>query len=110
MLRLASSVNNAACYNNRWLLRRSLLPSFLALLVRPVAIAAALTLAVLAPALAAALSPETVGTGTYVYQVTRDGEVVGEQRADFERRGDALSVITEVRINITLLGLSIYDF
>jgi hypothetical protein len=64
----------------------------------------------LAPALAAALSPETVGTGTYVYQVTRDGEVVGEQRADFERRGDALSVITEVRINITLLGLSIYDF
>src|ERR1043165_5520092 len=103
MLRLASSVNNARC-----LLRRHILQPFLRLLVRPAAIAAALMTVVLAPALAAALSPETVGTGTYVYQVTRDGEVVGEQRADFERRGDALSVITEVRINITLLGLSIY--
>jgi hypothetical protein len=47
---------------------------------------------------------------TFVYQVTRDGEVVGEQRADFERRNDALSVITDVRINVTLLGINVYDF
>ena len=40
----------------------------------------------------------------------RDGEVVGEQRNDFERRGEELRVVTDVRINITLLGLNVYDF
>ena len=59
---------------------------------------------------AAALSPESAQTGTYVYQVLRDGEVVGEQRSDFERRGNELRVVTDVRINITLLGLAVYDF
>jgi hypothetical protein len=93
MLRLASSVN---------LLRRAISRS---------ALAAGLLLSVLAPAaFAEALSPETAPTGTYVYQVMRDGEVVGEQRADFERRGNDLSVITDVRINVTLLGISVYDF
>lgn len=97
MLRLTSSVNNS-CHR----LRRVIL--------RPFALAAMLSTLVLAPALAAALSPETAKSGTYVYQVTRNGEVVGEQRADFERRGGDLSVVTQVRINITLLGLTIYDF
>lgn len=97
MLRLTSSVNTSCRF-----LRRELL--------RPLALAVGLSIPVLAPALAAALSPETAATGTYVYQVMRDGDVVGEQRADFERRGSDLSVITEVRINITLLGLSLYDF
>ncbi|MBL9035089.1 MAG: hypothetical protein JNN33_10005 [Rhodospirillaceae bacterium] len=97
MLRLTSSVNNS-CRR----LRRVIL--------RPFALAAMLSTLVLAPALAAALSPETAKSGTYVYQVTRNGEVVGEQRADFERRGGDLSVVTQVRINITLLGLTIYDF
>jgi Family of unknown function (DUF6134) len=93
MLRLASSVN---------LLRRAFSRS---------ALAAGLFLSLLAPAaFAEALSPETAPTGTYVYQVMRDGEVVGEQRADFERRGNDLSVITDVRINVTLLGISVYDF
>lgn len=97
MLRLTSSVNN-------WcrILRRVIL--------RPLALAAMLSTLVMAPALAAALSPETAPSGTYVYQVTRNGDVVGEQRADFERRGNNLSVITEVQITITLLGLTIYDF
>src|SRR5262245_63409462 len=90
MLRLASSVNSA-------------------LLCR-VALAVGLFLGFLTPAHAAALSPESAQTGTYVYQVTRNGEVVGEQRADFERRGDELRVVTDVKINITLLGLSVYDF
>src|SRR6185436_11791564 len=92
MLRLASSVN---------LLRRTCHRSVLA---------AGLFISVLAPAFAEALSPDTAPTGTFVYQVTRDGEVVGEQRADFERRDDALSVITDVRINVTLLGITVYDF
>jgi len=90
MLRLASSVNTA--------------------LLRRLALAIGLALSLLPPAHAAALSPESAQTGTYVYQLTRNGEVVGEQRADFERRGDDLRVVTDVKISITLLGLSVYDF
>ncbi len=90
MLRLASSVNSD--------------------LLRRVALAIGFSLSFLTTAYAAALSPESAQTGTYVYQVVRNGEVVGEQRADFERRGDDLRVVTEVRINVTLLGLPIYDF
>ncbi|HET6160750.1 MAG TPA: DUF6134 family protein [Dongiaceae bacterium] len=90
MLRLASSVNST--------------------LLRQLALAAGLCLAFLSPAHAAALSPESAQTGTYVYQLLRNGEVVGEQRADFQRRGDELQVVTDVRINITLLGLNVYDF
>lgn len=90
MLRLASSVNSA--------------------LLRRFALALGLAVSIIASAQAATLSPESAQTGTYVYQIMRDGDVVGEQRADFERRGDELRVITEVRINITLLGLTVYDF
>ena len=90
MLRLASSVNTA--------------------LLRPLALAAGFCLSFLSSAHAAALSPESAQTGTYVYQVTRNGEVVGEQRADFERRGDELQVVTDIKINVTLLGLKVYDF
>lgn len=92
MLRLASSVN---------LLRQAFSRS---------ALTTGLFLSLLMTAHAEALSPETAPTGTFVYQVTRDGEVVGEQRADFERRDEALSVITDVRINVTLLGINVYDF
>jgi hypothetical protein len=77
---------------------------------RRLALASALFLSLLAPAFAEALSPETAPTGTFVYKVMRDGDVVGEQRADFERRGTDLSVISDVRINVTLLGISVYDF
>ena len=94
MLRLASPVNTAI---NSALSRR-------------VALAIALAFSFLTTAHAATLTPESAQTGTYAYQVLRDGEVVGEQRADFERRGDELRVVTDVRINITLLGLNIYDF
>ena len=94
MLRLASPVNTA-------LLRR---------VAQSAAVAIGLAFSFLPAAYAAALSPESAQTGTYVYQVLRNGEVVGEQRADFERRGDELRVVTEVRINITLLGLKVYDF
>jgi hypothetical protein len=90
MLRLASSVNSA--------------------LLRRLALAIGLSLSLFTTAHAAALSPEAAPSGTYVYQVMRDGQVVGEQRTDFERRGDELRVVTEVRINVTLLGLSVYDF
>lgn len=90
MLRRASFVNSA--------------------LLRRLVLAIGFSLSFLTTAHAAALSPESAQTGTYVYQVLRDGEVVGEQRSDFERRGAELRVVTDVRINITLLGLVVYDF
>jgi hypothetical protein len=90
MLRLASPVNSA--------------------LLRRLVLAMGLAFSLPAPADAATLSPESAQTGTYVYQVTRNGEAVGEQRTDFERRGDELRVVTDIRINITLLGLNVYDF
>ena len=90
MLRLASAVNSA--------------------LLSRVALAVGIIFSLYTTAHAATLTPESAQTGTYAYQVTRDGEVVGEQRNDFERRGDELRVVTDVRINITLLGLNVYDF
>ena len=93
MLRLASPVNSAI--NSALLFR--------------VALAIGLVLSIYT-ADAATLTPDSAQTGTYAYQVLRDGEVVGEQRNDFERRGGELRVVTDVRINITLLGLNVYDF
>jgi hypothetical protein len=90
MLRLASAVNSA--------------------LLSRVAVAIGLAFSVYTTAHAATLTPDSAQTGTYAYQVTRDGEVVGEQRNDFERRGEELRVVTDVRINITLLGINVYDF
>lgn len=98
MLRLASPVNSA-------LLSRVALAIGLAFSLFTAAHAETYT-----AAQTATLSPTSAQTGTYAYQVLRDGEVVGEQRNDFERRGDELRVVTDVRINITLLGLNIYDF
>lgn len=98
MLRLASPVNTTI---NSGLLRRVALSIGLAL--------CAVTLAVPA-AHAATLSPQNAQTGTYAYQILRNGDVVGEQRLDFERRGEELRVVTDVRINITLLGINVYDF
>jgi len=94
MLRLASPVNSAI--NSALLFR--------------VALAIGLVLSIYTAADAATLTPDSAQTGTYAYQVLRDGEVVGEQRNDFERRGGELRVVTDVRINITLLGLNVYDF
>ena len=94
MLRLASPVNSAI---NSALLSR-------------VALAIGLVFSIYTAAAAATLTPDSAQTGTNAYQVLRDGEVVGEQRNDFERRGGELRVVTDVRINITLLGLNVYDF
>ena len=94
MLRLASPVNSAIS----------------SALIRRIALVVGLVLSLAAPAGAATLSPRNAQTGTYAYQILRNGEVVGEQRTDFERRGDELRVVTDIRINITLLGLVVYDF
>jgi hypothetical protein len=94
MLRLASPVNSAIT----------------SALLRRVALAIGLVFSVVSAAHAATLGPQNAQTGTYAYQILRNGEVVGEQRMDFERRGEELRVVTDIRINITLLGLVVYDF
>jgi hypothetical protein len=94
MLRLASPVNSAIT----------------SALLRRVALAVGLVFSVVSAAHAATLGPQNAQTGTYAYQILRNGEVVGEQRMDFERRGEELRVVTDIRINITLLGLVVYDF
>lgn len=75
-----------------------------------IALAIGFIISFCAAAAAATLTPQSAQTGTFAYQVLRDGEVVGEQRNDFERRGEELRVVTDVRINITLLGITVYDF
>ncbi len=100
MLRLASPVNSA-------LLRRVALAFGLAV---SLVVVSAVVVSALGVAQAATLTAQNAQSGTYAYQILRNGEVVGEQRMDFQRRGNELQVITDIRISITLLGIKIYDF
>jgi len=59
---------------------------------------------------AMAITADNAPAGAYVYQVVRQGEVVGEQRLTFERQGDNLVVSTDAKIDVKLLGLSLYGF
>jgi hypothetical protein len=55
-----------------------------------------------------ALSPNTAPAGAYIYQVLREGQVIGQLRQDFERKGEQLIVVTAADITVTFLGLNIY--
>jgi len=59
---------------------------------------------------AMAITAENAPTGAFVYQVVRQGEVIGEQRLTFERQGENLVVSTDAKIDVKLLGLSLYGF
>jgi hypothetical protein len=59
---------------------------------------------------AMAITADNAPTGAYVYQVMRQGEVIGEQRLTFERQGENLVVSTDAKIDVKLLGLSLYGF
>lgn len=49
--------------------------------------------------------------GRFIYTITRDGDPIGTQRLDFLRDGDnRLTVITDVEIDVRMLGLSFYKF
>ncbi len=61
-----------------------------------------------APALA--ITADNAPTGAFVYQITRQGETIGEQRLTFERQGGNLVVSTDAKIDVKLLGLSLYGF
>ena len=48
--------------------------------------------------------------GKLTYAVIRDGDKIGSQVVEFQRNGDQLLVLTSVRIEVTLLGITIYRF
>jgi hypothetical protein len=48
--------------------------------------------------------------GKLTYSVLRDGNEIGRQIVTFQRNGDALTVQTDVNIEVTLLGMTIYRF
>lgn len=49
--------------------------------------------------------------GRFIYTITRDGDPIGTQKLDFLQDGDnRLTVITDVEIDVRMLGLSFYRF
>ena len=58
---------------------------------------------------APALSPQDAASGSYLYQVSRDGQVIGQLRQDFDRENGRLVVVTAAEVEVTLFGLSLYD-
>lgn len=55
--------------------------------------------------------PFTPPRGRFIYAITRDGDPIGTQKLDFVADGsNRLTVITDVDIDVRLLGLSVYKF
>lgn len=48
--------------------------------------------------------------GKLTYAVIRDGNRIGSQVVEFQRNGDQLLVLTSVKIEVSLLGITIYRF
>jgi hypothetical protein len=48
--------------------------------------------------------------GKLTYAVVRDGNKIGSQIVEFQRNGDQLLVLTSVKIEVSLLGITIYRF
>ncbi|HVM82704.1 MAG TPA: DUF6134 family protein [Candidatus Binatia bacterium] len=46
--------------------------------------------------------------GHYAFEVTRDGKPIGTQSIDVKQDGDALTVVTESKIAVTLVGVVVY--
>jgi len=64
-----------------------------------------------AQAAAAAGFPFTPPSGHFVYTITRDGDPIGTQKLDFTAEGEnGLLVITDVDIDVRILGVSFYRF
>jgi len=55
--------------------------------------------------------PFTPPRGRFIYTITRDGDPIGTQKLDFiSDAADQLTVITDVEIDVRMLGLSFYKF
>lgn len=58
----------------------------------------------------AALANADLPTGTYIYALSRNGDVVGEQRMDFVRDHGKLTVVSDVHLDVKFLGFNLYGF
>lgn len=60
---------------------------------------------------AAAGFPFTPPNGHFIYTITRDGDPIGTQKLDFTAEGDdGLLVVTDVDIDVRILGVTFYRF
>lgn len=63
------------------------------------------------PAAATAGFPFTPPKGRFIYTITRDGDPIGTQKLEFTIEDDEkLLVVTDVNIDVRILGLSFYRF
>lgn len=63
------------------------------------------------PAHAAQGFPFAPPAGRFIYTITRDGDPIGTQKLEFSAAGDdGLLVVTDVSIDVRVLGLSFYKF
>jgi hypothetical protein len=54
--------------------------------------------------------PFTPPSGRFIYTITRDGDPIGTQKLEFLPDGNGLTVVTDVEIDVRMLGLSFYKF
>jgi hypothetical protein len=48
--------------------------------------------------------------GIFIYMVSRDGAPIGQLRMEFVNDGEKLRVLSRTELEVTLLGMSLYDF
>jgi hypothetical protein len=48
--------------------------------------------------------------GIFIYTIARDGTPIGQQRVEFVDDGEKLRVISHAELEVTLLGLTLFDF
>src|SRR5687768_5429507 len=48
--------------------------------------------------------------GIYIYAISRDGSPVGQQRMEFLGDGEKLRVISQMQMEVTLLGMTLFSF
>jgi hypothetical protein len=48
--------------------------------------------------------------GIFIYTIARDGTPIGQQRIEFVDDGEKLRVISHTELEVTLLGLTLFDF
>lgn len=48
--------------------------------------------------------------GIFIYTIARDGTPIGQQRMEFVDDGEKLRVISHTELEVTLLGLTLFDF
>src|SRR6185503_8726475 len=69
---------------------------------------AVLLLAASAPVAAAQNVPWPGMPGRYVFEIIRNGNVIGTQAVEIKQQGDTLIATTESKIAVKLLGLVVY--